>query len=94
MEVVPQLPGVGEGLDNTVHEASVAQVHQPCEAWQAHLLVLLFLFLLYTFTADRAVSHWWNHACRLGLKGKGFLVVKEDGLSSAAKLPGRASSPS
>ena len=42
MEVVPELSCVGEGLDDTVHEAGVAQVDQSRETWQTHLLLLLF----------------------------------------------------
>lgn len=68
MEVVTQLPGVGQGLDDTVHEAGVAQVHQPREAGQADLLLLIFiLIILHTLGTHWAVCHWWHHTCRFGL---------------------------
>jgi len=68
MEVVAQLPGVGQGLDDAVHEAGVAQVHQPREARQAHLLLLvLILIILHTLGAHGAVCHRWHHARRFRL---------------------------
>lgn len=66
MEVIPELSGVGQGLDNTVHEAGVAKVDQSCKTRQAHLLLLLFLVAL--IASRRCMGHGLHHTGRLGLK--------------------------
>ena len=66
MEVIPEFSGVGQGLDNTVHEAGVAKVDQSCKTRQAHLLLLLFLMPL--IASRRCVCHRLHHAGRLGLR--------------------------
>lgn len=68
MKVVPQLARVGQRLDDTVHEAGVAQVDQAREAWQAHLLLLLFLSAL--TASRRRVGHGRHHTRGLRLKGR------------------------
>ena len=71
MKVVPEFPGVGKRLDDTVHKACVAQVDQACEAWQTHLLLLL-LFLLNAALAvgRRCMGHGLDHTGGLGLRQK------------------------
>ena len=48
-EKIPEFAGVGEDLDDTVHEAGVAQVVQACEARgndrHVHLLFVQWLYL-------------------------------------------------
>lgn len=66
MEVIPEFSGVGQGLDDAVHEAGVAQVNQSCESRQAHLLLLLFLVAL--VSSRWCMGHGLHHASRLGLR--------------------------
>lgn len=66
MEIIPEFSGVGQGLDNTVHEAGVAKVNQPCKTRQAHLLLLLFLMAL--IGGRRCMGHWLHHAGRFRLR--------------------------
>lgn len=68
VEVIPEFPGVGQGLDDAVHEAGVPEVDQSCEARQTHLLLLLFLVAL--AAGGRGVCHGLHHACGFGLRGK------------------------
>jgi len=63
---VPEFSGVGQRLDDAVHEAGVAEVHQPREARQAHLLLLLVLVAL--VAGEQRVAHGLHHAGRLRLK--------------------------
>lgn len=66
VEVIPEFSGVGQGLDNTVHEAGVAKIDQSCKTRQANLLLLLFFMAL---IADRGcVGHGLHHARRLRLR--------------------------
>lgn len=66
MEVVPEFSGVGQGLDDAVHETGVAEVDQSCESRQAHFLLLFFLK---TFTAGRShMGHGLHHAGGLRLR--------------------------
>lgn len=65
MEIISEFSGIRQGLDDTVHEAGVAQINQSCKARQAHLLLLLFLMAL---IADRrGMRHGLHHAGGFGL---------------------------
>lgn len=70
MEVIPEFSGVGQGLDDAVHEAGVAEVDQTRETGQAHLLLLLFLVAL--VAGWGRVGHGLHHACRLRLRQERF----------------------
>lgn len=69
MKVVPEFTGVGQRLDDAVHEACVAQVDQACEAWHTHLLLLLLNTAL--TASRRRVGHGLDHTGGLGLRGRG-----------------------
>lgn len=73
MKVIPELSGVGQGLDDTVHEAGVAKVDQPCKTRQAHLLLLFFLV---AFSDRRRVGHRLHHAGRLRLMSETYVLLK------------------
>lgn len=66
VEVIPEFSGVGQGLDDTVHEAGVAEVDQSCKTRQAHLLLLLFFMAL--IAGRRCVGHGLHHAGRFRLR--------------------------
>lgn len=65
MKVIPEFSGVGQGLNDAVHEAGVSEVDQPCKTRQAHLL--LFLFFMALAAGRRCVGHGLHHAGRLRL---------------------------
>lgn len=70
MEVIPEFSGVGQGLDDTVHETGVAQVDQSCKTRQAHFLLLLFFMAL---VAGRGcMGHRLHHAGRFRLRQERF----------------------
>lgn len=73
MKVIPELSGVGQGLDDTVHEAGVAKVDQPCKTRRAHLLLLFFLV---AFSDRRRVGHRLHHAGRLRLMSENICTLK------------------
>lgn len=68
MEVIPEFPSVGQGLDDAVHEAGVPKVDQSCEARQTNLLLLLFLMAL--AAGGRGMCHGLYHARGFGLREK------------------------
>lgn len=65
MEIIPELPCVGEGLDHTVHKTSISQIDQSSEARETHFLLLHFFSSL--TACRRSVSHGLHHAGGLGL---------------------------
>lgn len=73
MKVIPELSGVGQGLDNTVHEAGVAEVDQSCKTRQTHFLLLLFLMAL--IAGRRRMGHGLHHTGRLGLKQEIYMYT-------------------
>lgn len=73
MKVIPEFSGVGQGLDDTVHEAGVAKVDQPCKTRQAHLLLLFFLV---AFSDRRRVGHGLHHAGRLRLTSETYIHLQ------------------
>lgn len=64
-EVIPEFSGVGERLDDAVHEAGIAKVDQSCKTRQAHFLLLLFFMMV--IAGRRCVSHGLHHAGRFRL---------------------------
>lgn len=64
-EVIPEFSGVGQGLEDTVHEAGVAQVDQASKTRQTHFLLLLVFMLL--LAGREAVGHGLHHAGGFGL---------------------------
>lgn len=64
-EVIPEFSGVGQGLDDTVHEAGVAQVDQSSKTRQTHFLLLLVFMVL--LAGREAMGHGLHHAGGLGL---------------------------
>lgn len=80
-EVVPEFPGVGQGLDDAVHEAGVAQVDQSSKTRQTHFLLLLVFVVL--LAGGEGVGHGLHHAGGLRLKADGAKTAQ---LSSASEL--------
>lgn len=66
VKVIPEFPGVRQGLDDAVHEAGVPEVDQSCEAGQTNFLLLLFLVAL--AAGRRGVCHGLHHAGGFGLQ--------------------------
>lgn len=66
VEVIPEFSGVGQGLDDAVHEAGVTEVDQSGKAGQAHLLLLLFFVPL--IGGGSGVGHGLHHAGRFRLR--------------------------
>lgn len=64
-EVIPEFSGVGQGLDDTVHEAGVAQVDQASKARQTHFLLLLVFMVL--LAGREGMGHGLHHAGGLRL---------------------------
>lgn len=73
VKVIPEFSGVGQGLDDTVHEARVAEVYQSCKTRQAHLLLLLFFMAL--VAGRRCMAHGLHHA--------GWFRLRKDRLVSS-----------
>ncbi len=65
VEIISELPCVGEGLDHTVHKTSISQIDQSSEARETHFLLLYFFSSL--TARRRSVSHGLHHAGGLGL---------------------------
>lgn len=70
VEIIPEFSGVGQGLDDAVHEAGVAEVDQSGKTRQAHLLLLLFFMAL--IGGGSCVGHGLHHAGRFRLRHKRF----------------------
>lgn len=64
-KVIPEFSGVGQRLDDTVHETGVAQVDQSSETRQAHFLLLLVFMVL--LAGRKGMAHGLHHAGGFGL---------------------------